>query len=39
MLVAGAAPTLRITPPLVIDEAMALAGVALLDEALAEVEG
>jgi 4-aminobutyrate aminotransferase / (S)-3-amino-2-methylpropionate transaminase / 5-aminovalerate transaminase len=39
VLVAGAAPTLRITPPLVIDEAMALAGVALLDEALAEVEG
>jgi 4-aminobutyrate aminotransferase/(S)-3-amino-2-methylpropionate transaminase len=39
VLVAGAAPTFRITPPLVIEETMALAGVALLDEALAEVEG
>jgi 4-aminobutyrate aminotransferase-like enzyme len=39
VLVAGAAPVLRITPPLVIAEDMALAGVALLDEALTEVEG
>jgi len=38
VLVAGAGPVLRLTPPLVIDEAMALAGVALLDEALGEVE-
>ena len=38
VLVAGAAPVLRITPPLVIDEDMALTGVALLDEALGEVE-
>ncbi len=37
VLVAGAGPVLRITPPLVIDEEMALGGVALLDEALAEV--
>ena len=39
VLVAGAGPVLRITPPLVIGEEMALAGVALLDEALAEVAG
>ena len=39
VLVAGAGPVLRITPPLVIDEEMGLAGVALLDEALAEVAG
>ncbi len=39
VLVAGAGPVLRITPPLVITEEMALAGVALLDEALAEVAG
>ena len=38
VLIAGAAPVLRITPPLVIEEEMALAGAALLDEALAEVE-
>ncbi|MDQ4070220.1 MAG: aspartate aminotransferase family protein [Actinomycetota bacterium] len=38
VLVAGAGPVLRITPPLVIDEDMALGGVDLLDEALAEVE-
>ncbi len=38
VLVAGAGSVLRITPPLVIDEDMALAGVALLDEALGEVE-
>ena len=38
VLVAGAGPILRITPPLVIDETMALTGVRLLDEALAEVE-
>ena len=37
VLVAGAGPVLRITPPLVIEEKMALAGVALLDDALAEV--
>lgn len=39
VLVAGAGAVLRITPPLVIDEDMALTGVRLLDEALAEVEG
>lgn len=38
VLVAGAGSVLRITPPLVIGEEMALAGVALLDEALGEVE-
>jgi 4-aminobutyrate aminotransferase-like enzyme len=38
VLVAGGGPVLRITPPLVITEEMALAGVALLDQALAEVE-
>ncbi len=38
LLVAGAGPILRITPPLVISERQALAGVALLDDALAEVE-
>ena len=38
VLVAGAGSVLRITPPLVIAEDMALAGVALLDDALAEVE-
>ena len=37
VLVAGGGAVLRITPPLVIGEEMALAGVALLDEALAEV--
>ncbi|HEX2048498.1 MAG TPA: aspartate aminotransferase family protein [Acidimicrobiales bacterium] len=39
VLVAGAGAVLRITPPLVIDEEMALHGVGLLDEALAEVAG
>jgi 4-aminobutyrate aminotransferase-like enzyme len=38
VLVAGAGSVLRITPPLVIDREMALAGVAALDDALAEVE-
>ena len=38
VLVAGGGPVLRLTPPLVIDEQLALAGVALLDDALAEVE-
>jgi 4-aminobutyrate aminotransferase-like enzyme len=38
VLVAGAGPILRITPPLVISERQALAGVALLDDALGEVE-
>ncbi len=38
VLVAGAGAVLRITPPLVISEEMALAGVALLDQALGEVE-
>ena len=38
VLVAGAGPILRITPPLVISERQALAGVALLDAALGEVE-
>jgi len=38
VLVAGAGPILRLTPPLVITERQALAGVALLDEALGEVE-
>jgi 4-aminobutyrate aminotransferase-like enzyme len=38
VLVAGAGAVLRITPPLVISETMARAGVAVLDEALNEVE-
>ena len=38
VLVAGAGAVLRITPPLVITEDMARAGVAVLDEALTEVE-
>ena len=38
VLVAGGGAVLRITPPLVIEEEMALAAVALLDEALSEVE-
>ena len=38
VLVAGAGSVLRITPPLVIDGEMALHGVALLDDALGEVE-
>ncbi|MFN2607594.1 MAG: aspartate aminotransferase family protein [Acidimicrobiales bacterium] len=38
VLVAGAGSVLRIAPPLVIPEDMARAGVALLDDALGEVE-
>ncbi|MGH9177200.1 MAG: aspartate aminotransferase family protein [Acidimicrobiales bacterium] len=38
VLVAGGGSVLRITPPLVISEEMALVAVRLLDEALAEVE-
>jgi 4-aminobutyrate aminotransferase-like enzyme len=38
VLVAGAGPILRLTPPLVISERQALAGVALVDDALGEVE-
>jgi 4-aminobutyrate aminotransferase-like enzyme len=38
VLVAGGGPVLRLTPPLVIGEDMALTGVALLDDALTEVE-
>ena len=38
VLVAGAGAVLRLTPPLVMTEAMAMAGLARLDEALAEVE-
>ncbi len=38
VLVAGAGAVLRITPPLVITEDMAMAGIAVLDEALSEVE-
>jgi len=38
VLVAGGGSVLRLTPPLVIGEEMALAGVALLDQALGEVE-
>jgi 4-aminobutyrate aminotransferase-like enzyme len=38
VLTAGAAPIMRITPPLVMPEEMALRGVALLDDALGEVE-
>lgn len=38
VLVAGGGAVLRITPPLVIEEEMAMAGVAILDEALTEVE-
>ena len=38
VLVAGAGTVLRLTPPLVMTEAMALAGAALIDEALSEVE-
>jgi len=38
VLVAGGGPILRLTPPLVISERQALAGVSLLDDALAEVE-
>jgi 4-aminobutyrate aminotransferase-like enzyme len=37
VLAAGGGHVLRITPPLVIDEQLALRGVELLDEALAEV--
>jgi 4-aminobutyrate aminotransferase-like enzyme len=38
VLVAGAGSVLRITPPLVISEEMAMTGLAALDEALTEVE-
>ena len=38
VLVAGGGHILRVTPPLVITETMALRGVALLDDALSEVE-
>jgi 4-aminobutyrate aminotransferase-like enzyme len=38
VLVAGAGPILRITPPLVITERQAQAGLAVLDDALSEVE-
>jgi 4-aminobutyrate aminotransferase-like enzyme len=38
VLVAGAGPVLRLTPPLVLTERQARAGIAVLDEALAEVE-
>ena len=38
VLTAGAAPIMRLTPPLVISEDMALRGVALLDDALGEIE-
>ena len=38
VLVAGAGAVLRITPPLVISVDMALAGIAVLDEALSEIE-
>ncbi|MDP8969330.1 MAG: aminotransferase class III-fold pyridoxal phosphate-dependent enzyme, partial [Actinomycetota bacterium] len=38
VLVAGAGPVVRLTPPLVISEKLALRAVALLDDALSEVE-
>lgn len=38
VLTAGAAPILRITPPLVISEPLAARGIQLLDEALGEIE-
>jgi 4-aminobutyrate aminotransferase-like enzyme len=38
VLTTGAGPILRITPPLVISEALAGTGIELLDDALAEVE-
>ncbi|MEO5678358.1 MAG: aminotransferase class III-fold pyridoxal phosphate-dependent enzyme, partial [Acidimicrobiales bacterium] len=38
VLVAGAGPILRITPPLVMTERQARAGVAIIDDALGEVE-
>jgi len=38
VLMAGGGPVLRITPPLVISESLALRGLELLDDALAEVE-
>ncbi len=38
VLLAGGGPIVRITPPLVMSERQALAGAALLDDALAEVE-
>lgn len=39
VLTAGAGPVLRITPPLVISERLALKAVELIDDALTEVEG
>jgi 4-aminobutyrate aminotransferase-like enzyme len=38
VLTAGAGPVLRIPPPLVIPDRLALRGVSLLEEALSEVE-
>lgn len=38
VLIAGGGPVVRITPPLVLSERLALKGVALIDDALAEVE-
>ena len=38
VLTAGAAPIMRITPPLVISEELALRGIGLMDEAFTEVE-
>ncbi len=38
VLIAGGGPVVRITPPLVISEQLALKGVALVDDALTEVE-
>jgi 4-aminobutyrate aminotransferase-like enzyme len=39
VLLAGGGHILRIAPPLIINEDMALRGVAALDDALTEVEG
>ncbi len=38
VLIAGGGPVVRITPPLVLSERLALKGVALVDDALGEVE-